>query len=131
MINQRNSAKDIIGIGVDLVEIERFKDVLKKHDNTFKKRIFTPIELEYCESRADPAIHLAARFCAKEALSKALGTGIGKNLRFLDIQTTSLENKKPILELINNAKEHFNNPSFDLSISHTDSMATAFVIAYS
>lgn len=129
MINQKNQAKNIIGIGVDLIEIKRFKDVLKKH-STFISKIFTPEEIKYCTSYSNSTPHFAARFCGKEALSKALGTGIGKNLGFLDIQISSDKNKKPFITLSDNVKKHFSNPSFDISISHTDMMATAFVIAY-
>lgn len=130
MIDQKNRSKNIIGIGVDLLEINRFSEVLKKHEAAFIKKIFTPDEILYCQKHANPIPHFAARFCAKEAVSKALGTGIGEFLGFLDIQITSSQNKKPFVTLLDNAKKHFSNPSFDISLSHTDSMATAFIIAY-
>lgn len=130
MINHKNIVSSILGIGVDLVELQRFDKILQKHDSTFIKRIFTTNEITYCEKHASPLKHYAARFCAKEAVSKALGTGIGKNLGFLDIQITSQENKKPSIILLGKAKKHFSNPVFDVSLSHTDTLATAFVIAY-
>ena len=130
MIKSSHSSKNILGIGVDIIEIIRFREVLKKHNHRFKRRVFTPCEIEYCEKRADPAMHLAARFSAKEATAKALGSGIGKELPFQNIRITSLASRKPHLQLIGDSLTHFNHPIFDLSLSHSDSNAIAFVIAY-
>lgn len=74
------------GIGMDVVEVERIATSLERHRDTFLARVFTPAEQAYCSSHPEPAIHFAARFAAKEAVSKAFGTGIGKHAAFLDIE---------------------------------------------
>lgn len=76
---------EVIGIGVDLVDVERFKAALARWDRRFVDRLFTSGEQAYCDATAQPWIHYAARFAAKEAVSKAFATGIGARLRWLDI----------------------------------------------
>ena len=63
-------------VGVDLIEIARVRDALERHGDGFRERCFTPGEREYCESKANPAQHYAGRFAAKEAVGKALGSGV-------------------------------------------------------
>jgi holo-[acyl-carrier protein] synthase len=76
----------LIGIGIDVVEVDRIAAALEKHDGAFGERVFTPREREYCTQQKRPALHYAARFAAKEAIAKAFGTGIGKDLGWLDIE---------------------------------------------
>jgi holo-[acyl-carrier protein] synthase len=64
------------GIGIDLVEVPRIRELLEKHGQRFKERTFTAGEIAYCDACAEPAMHYAARFAAKEAVAKALGTGL-------------------------------------------------------
>ena len=71
-----------IFIGTDLVEVVRIRSAIKKTGDRFLNRIYTKTEQDYCKSKANPEIHYAGRFAAKEALSKALGTGIRKNIKF-------------------------------------------------
>ena len=80
-----------VGLGVDLVETARIRDSLEKFGDRFKNRIYGPREQEYCDRMADPAIHYAGRFAAKEAVSKSFGTGIGKQLGWLDIEIVRSE----------------------------------------
>lgn len=75
-----------LGVGVDIVETSRIRDSLEKFGPRFRNRVFTPDEQAYCDARPDPVIHYAARFAAKEAVSKAFGTGIGAQLGWLDIE---------------------------------------------
>ena len=75
----------IFGIGTDIVNIKRLEKSLKKNGNNFKKRIFSKKEIVYCEKKKYPYSYFAKRFAAKEALSKALGTGIRKGISFKNI----------------------------------------------
>lgn len=96
---------NVFGIGIDVVEVGRIASSLDEFGERFAARIFTPKEREYCQSKARPELHFAARFAAKEAVAKALGTGIGSEVGWLDLEITRGENGEPILELAGRAKE--------------------------
>ena len=81
----------ILGVGIDLVEVGRIRDSLERLGERFARRILCPAEYDYCFSHTDPSTHVAARFAAKEAVSKAFGTGIGTELGWLDIEVIRLE----------------------------------------
>ena len=85
----------IFGIGTDIVNIKRMEKSLKKYGKSFKKRIFSENEINYCENKKNPSSFYAKRFAAKEALSKALGTGIKGNLIFKDIEILNNKKGKP------------------------------------
>ena len=85
----------IFGIGIDVVEVERVKSSMAEFGDRFAERVFTEAERAYCESQKRPAIHYAARFAAKEAVAKALGTGIGKDLSWLDMEIRRRESGEP------------------------------------
>ena len=72
----------IFGIGTDIVNIKRMEKILKKNGKNFKSRVFSKGEISYCEKKKNPPSFFAKRFAAKEALSKALGTGIRKGINF-------------------------------------------------
>jgi holo-[acyl-carrier protein] synthase len=113
--------------GVDLVEIDRIQQSIDRFGARFLKRIFTRGELEYCNGRPEA---LAARYAAKEATAKALGTGIGK-IAFLDIEVVSNEDRRPNLVLHREAVkrvEELGVSSLSLSISHERKLAIAFVV---
>ena len=76
----------ILGIGVDLVEVERIDQSIERHGAHFLQRVFTEREIAYCSKMRTPGPHYAARFAAKEAVSKAFGTGIGASVGWLDIE---------------------------------------------
>ncbi|MEI8039019.1 MAG: holo-ACP synthase [Verrucomicrobiota bacterium] len=78
----------IFGIGIDVVEVARIASAIQRHGEPFLARVFTAGERAYCESRKVPALHFAARFAAKEAVVKALGTGIGEHAAWLDLEIT-------------------------------------------
>lgn len=117
------------GVGCDIVSIERFKGVLERHPESFLKKTFTEAEIDYCFTHKEPARPLAARFAAKEAVAKALGSGFGPRLSFLDIEILKEENGKPLVHLTKEAQERFNHPVIHLSISHEKTYATAFAVA--
>lgn len=117
-----------VEVGIDVIEIERIAAVLEKHGERFLKRIFTERERTRYGNR--PA-ELAARFAAKEATMKALGTGI-RGVRWRDIETLPNRRGKPILILHNTAKaraELLGFQHFAISLTHSRRDATAIVVA--
>lgn len=121
------SSSPILGLGNDIIEIERIRKTLERHGNRFLDRIFTEKEQRYCLRYRDPASALAARFAAKEAVAKALGTGIGKHLFWHDIEIRSNAEGAPHVFLSDRAKNHFGSAKFLVSLSHCElyAMATA------
>ena len=89
----------IFGIGTDIVNIKRMEKSIKKNNNTFKNRIFSTNEISYCDKKKHPYSFYAKRYAAKEALSKALGTGIRKGINFKDIEILNDNFGKPFIKL--------------------------------
>ena len=89
----------IFGIGTDIVNIKRMEKSLKRYGNKFKNNIFSKNEITYCEKNKNPAPFYAKRFAAKEALSKALGTGIRKGIEFKNIEIHNDSYGKPSIRL--------------------------------
>ena len=89
----------IRGIGVDLVKIPRMRDVIARWDERFLRRVFTERELAYCRSRRDPVQHLAARFAAKEAGLKALGTGLSMGVHWRELEVRRERGQAPTMVL--------------------------------
>lgn len=118
----------ILGIGNDIVEIARIKAVFDRYPQRFLSRIFTPYEQDYCLKRKDPALHLAGRFAAKEAIVKALGTGFTQGLNWSDIEIRNDSKGKPEVFFSPFAKELFGDLKLHLSISHCHHYATAVAI---
>jgi holo-[acyl-carrier protein] synthase len=120
----------IHGIGTDNFEVVRIKDLMEK-DNGFINEIFTEGEIAYCKKMSHKEEHYAARFSAKEAFMKALGTGWRFGIRFADIGVFHDDLGKPEIELSGKAEELVKQEgisSVHVSLSHTKSMATAFVV---
>lgn len=122
-------ANTILGVGTDIIEIDRFRKAMDKYGQRFLDRLFSSKEQEHCERYSDPERRFAARFCAKEAAVKALGVGFGKHVRFLDVEVLNQESGRPILVLSPSVQEYFNYPEMFLSISHAKHYATALVVA--
>ncbi len=95
----------ILGTGVDIVETARIQDSVEKFGDRFLNRCFWPDEVAYCKSMKFPALHLAARFAAKEAISKAFGTGIGKQLGWKDMEVRKRDSGEPYLVLHGRGEE--------------------------
>ena len=108
----------ILGLGNDILEIERVRDAISTHGERFLNRLFTPQEQAYCSGHSDAAPHYAARFSAKESVVKALGSGFGEQAAFLDIEIVNNPQGKPEVLLSERLKKKFNNPQILLSISH-------------
>ena len=89
----------IFGLGTDIVNIKRLEKILRKNRKTFKSRIFSKNEILYCDKKKNPTAFYAKRYAAKEALSKALGTGIRKGINFKDIEISNNNFGKPSIKL--------------------------------
>ncbi len=121
----------IVGIGTDIVEASRIRASYERFGERFLTRILVAGEIEYCLSHKDPAPFIAARFAAKEAISKAFGTGIGKSLGWHDIEIRKKESGEPYVELHGKGIELLKVRGADrlhVTISHTVEHATAFAV---
>jgi len=118
----------IKGLGNDIIEIERIRKIISRFGPHFYKKIFTEKELEYCLKYRDPAIQLAGRFAAKEAIAKALGKGFGEHIAWLDIEILKDKEGKPIVSFSKTLNATFNSPLVHISISHCETFATAVAI---
>ena len=95
----------ILGIGTDLANIDRIQGVLNRHGDRFRNRVFTPIELAKAARRKDEAGTLAKRWAAKEACSKALGTGLARGISWKDMAVSNLRSGQPVMALTGWAAE--------------------------
>lgn len=121
----------VLGIGVDLVENARIQHSLDRFGDRFLQRVFTPGEIEYSQSMKFPARHLAARFAAKEAVSKAFGTGIGKAMGWKDIDVRRKPSGEPFVVLEGGAKklaEERRVAAVWITLSHTEHHAMAMIV---
>jgi holo-[acyl-carrier protein] synthase len=100
-----NTAVATIGLGIDLVNIPRMRDVIARWDDRFLKRVFTEAEIAYCRARRDPVPHFAARFAAKEAAMKALGTGLSLGVRWRDLEVRRDRGQAPRLLMHGRSRE--------------------------
>ena len=117
----------IIGIGVDTIEIARMADLISIHQEKILSRLFTEDEITYC-SRKLSSESYAARFAAKEALLKSTGIGLNKGFRWKDFEILNDNMGKPFVRLNGLAAEALNNCRIHISLTHTKTLATAFVI---
>ena len=127
----------IFGIGTDIVNIKRLKKTISKKNSYFKVRIFSKNEINYCEKKKNPYPFYAKRFAAKEACSKALGTGFRKGVFYRDMEIINLPSGKPTLKLYGGALSRLNelcaggfSPIIELSITDDKKLALAIVIIY-
>ena len=121
----------ILGTGIDLIEVERIRDSYARFGERFLKRVLHPNEIAYCLSHKDPGPFLAARFAAKEAISKAFGTGIGAQLGWQDMEVGRKESGEPFVILHGNGLKLLAERGariVHLTLSHTPAHATAMAI---
>jgi len=122
---------EVKGIGVEIIETERIKELMKRYEDRAKIRLFTNAEIEYCERYINKYENYSARFAAKEAFMKALGVGIGSGIRWVDIEVKNKDNGEPFIILHRKAlekSEELGVKRVYLSLSHNKNMAIAFVI---
>jgi len=121
----------IVGTGVDITETERIEQALQRHGERLAKRLYTPREIAYCEQFKNRAERFAARFAAKEAAFKALGTGWREGVRWLDVEVTHQPSGKPELVLTGRAEELARTLGVtrtSVSLSHSNHYVIAQVI---
>jgi len=121
----------IVGTGVDITEVGRIKAAVERFGERFLKRVFTPAEVRYCMGKLNAAERLAARFAAKEAGMKAIGTGLRHGVTWQDVEVLRLPGQRPILKFSGKAAEFADRlgcKRTHLSLSHTKEQAIAYVI---
>jgi len=121
----------IAGIGSDIVSVQRIREAAERHGRRFLDRIFTAAELAYSRGKAREFEHLAARFAAKEALTKALGTGVSGGVLLSDAEVRNNAEGKPEMVLHGRAREGADALGvrrIHLTLSHADLYAVAFVV---
>jgi holo-[acyl-carrier protein] synthase len=121
----------IHGIGNDIIEIERIERSIERYGQKFLDRIFTKEEQNYCLKHHHSPRNFAGRFAAKEAVVKALGTGIREGVSWLDIEIINDAEGKPCVSFSTKLQETFPNTQIHLSISHAKQYATAVAILVS
>jgi holo-[acyl-carrier protein] synthase len=121
----------VLGVGTDLIEIARIAESVRRYGDRFLGRIFTPREIEYCQRKKNAAESFAARFAAKEAGAKALGTGISHGVGWLELEVVREPSGKPGLQLSGRAAERaarFGVARVSLSLTHSGALALAVVV---
>jgi len=127
----QNGCGMIVGMGVDIAETSRIQEAVERHGERFLQRVFTPKEIAYCQQRRNRYERLAARFAAKEAAMKALGTGWRGGISWQDFEIVNLPSGKPCLRLSGRALEIYRSlggSRIVVSLTHTSSYALAQVI---
>lgn len=120
----------LIGTGIDIIEVDRIAARVGR-DNGFKELVFSKEEISYCETKASPFEHYAARFAAKEAFLKAIGKGWDSGLKWNEIEVLNEKNGKPVLNILGETEKMLKPMgirNIHVSLSHLKSMATAIVI---
>jgi holo-[acyl-carrier protein] synthase len=121
----------IVGTGIDMAEVPRIAESIRRFGNRFLRRVFTEGEIQYCDSKANRTERYAARFAAKEAGMKALGTGWNRGVRWRDVEVTRQPGGRPTLVFHGKAAEfatRLGTVHVALSLSHTAEHAIAQVI---
>lgn len=114
------------GVGIDIIEVKRINKLINDYGERFFSRILTENEITYCKKFSKPELHFAGRFASKEAYSKAIGTGVGKEFSWKDIEILNNEKGKPYI--VHLKQNEFSKHKFEISISHTEEYACAVVI---
>ena len=125
-------ASDSVGLGVDIVEIERMARIIKRSP-AFTEKVYSAAERAYCDGHAHPEVHYATRFAAKEAVLKALGPGFSEGIGWLDVEVRRTSKGRPYVVLTGRAREVAREMGvreipISLSYTHTDAVACAMAI---
>ncbi|MFO7447432.1 MAG: holo-ACP synthase [Ignavibacteriaceae bacterium] len=121
----------IFGIGIDIIEIDRVKDSVEKYGDHFLNKIYTPAELEYCLNKTNKYQHLAARFAAKEAVYKALSTGLNSDVGWHDIEIYNAPNGMPLVKIYGKLEKILDGEkNLKISMSHSRDYVTCVAIVF-
>ncbi|HEX7960879.1 MAG TPA: holo-ACP synthase [Terriglobales bacterium] len=121
----------IVGSGIDITEVDRIHEAIQRFGSRFLNRVFTEAEIRYCESKKNSAERYAARFAAKEAAMKAIGTGLRRGVTWKDVEVTHASGGRPILKFSGRAAEFADRLGARhtaLSLTHTAQTAMAMVV---
>lgn len=121
----------ILGIGTDIIEVKRVREIIERHGDRFIHRIFTQLEIEYCSARKNAALHYAGRFASKEAAFKAMGRGWGGDISWKEIEVWNEPSGAPHLNFYGKALDLVVEKKMThayVSISHIEEFATAVVV---
>jgi holo-[acyl-carrier protein] synthase len=122
----------ILGIGTDITECLRIAQMIERHGELFITRVYTPQEIQYCQSRKQATQHFAGRWAAKEAVLKAVGTGWRRGISWRDVEIRNQLGGKPVVALfggLRDVAEELGIGQILISISHCRSHATAYALA--
>jgi holo-[acyl-carrier protein] synthase len=123
---------NILGIGTDITECLRIAQMIERHGELFITRVYTPQEIQYCQSRKQATQHFAGRWAAKEAVLKAVGTGWRRGISWRDVEIRNQPGGKPVVALyggVRDVAEELGIGQILVSISHCRSHATAYALA--
>jgi holo-[acyl-carrier protein] synthase len=121
----------VIGVGTDMTEIARIQQSVDRYGERFLRRVFTSGEIEYCQRKKNAAESFAARFAAKEAGAKALGTGISRGVGWLELEVARAPGERPVLQLSGRAAARASSlgvAHISLSLTHSRDTAMAVVV---
>ena len=121
----------ISGIGIDIIEVGRIEKLMGRTDDRFLRRLFTDREIAYCSQKRFKALHFAARFAAKEACLKAMGTGLSSGIAWKDVEILNDESGKPSVRLQGRARvlaEERGYGAVHVSLTHVKDIAAAVVV---
>jgi holo-[acyl-carrier protein] synthase len=122
----------VLGLGTDLIETKRMQESIDRHGKRFLERVFTSGEIEYCQRKKNSAESFAARFAAKEAGAKALGTGISRGVSWKEFEVRREASGRPTLHVSGRAREFaeaMGVKKMQLSLTHSRELAMAVVVA--
>jgi holo-[acyl-carrier protein] synthase len=122
---------NVLGVGVDLTEVDRIRSAHVRHGAAFLDKVFTPAEQQLCLAKPNPYPSLAARFAAKEAASKAFGTGLGAELSLTSVGVLNGPAGEPLVVLDDKARKLLAAKGASqllISLTHTDALAQAFAV---
>ena len=112
-------------VGIDLVEVERIRQIVERRGDRFMQKVFTDQEWAYCQKKKNSYLSLSARFAAKEAVFKALGTGWSNGVKWRDVEVVNDSWGKPEIVLYGRAKELVGERAIVVSLTHTEHYAAA------
>ncbi|KPL02073.1 MAG: hypothetical protein AMJ73_09255 [candidate division Zixibacteria bacterium SM1_73] len=115
-------------LGIDIVEVKRVKNLMERWGDRFLHRVFTPWEIAYCMGKGSPEQSLAARFAAKEAILKAVGTGLSQGIRWTSMEIVNDRNGRPSVKLGKRIQDKIKDKKILISMSHTKKYAVAQAI---
>jgi holo-[acyl-carrier protein] synthase len=118
----------IESVGIDLVEIQRIEEAINRYGERFTDRVFTPWEIQYCQSKINPMLSFAGRFAVKEAVFKAIGTGFADGVKWKSVEVVNDRKGRPQVRLGKAIRDHTGDRDILISLSHTKEHAIATAI---